>query len=203
MKAANPGNTNKPKKRRKWPYVVGALLVVGAIGSTMDGGNSKSNTIISQDNTSISSSVSSNNTSASLENEIEIDASSSAPDTSNSSSENIGSASQALADPEPQAQTPEEPPVQAPAEPAPDSEPEPQAPAAVTTTPAEPSPHTDPSTSSQSPGTQNTQSRTVYVTPTGKRYHYDGNCNGGTYIESTLEQALARGLTPCKKCAGG
>ena len=43
-------------------------------------------------------------------------------------------------------------------------------------------------------------SRTVYVTKTGKRYHYDGNCNGGTYIPSTLEDALGRGLTPCEKC---
>lgn len=49
--------------------------------------------------------------------------------------------------------------------------------------------------------TQNAQ--TVYVTPTGKRYHYDPHCNDGTYIPSTLEEALAAGLTPCKKCAGG
>ena len=40
----------------------------------------------------------------------------------------------------------------------------------------------------------------IYVTPTGKRYHYDANCNGGTYIESTLAAALGRGLTPCQKC---
>jgi len=44
--------------------------------------------------------------------------------------------------------------------------------------------------------------RTIYVTKTGKRYHYDGSCNGGTYYASTLENALARGLTPCKKCVG-
>lgn len=48
---------------------------------------------------------------------------------------------------------------------------------------------------------QNAQ--TVYVTPTGKRYHYDSHCNDGTYIASTLEEALAAGLTPCEKCAGG
>ena len=42
--------------------------------------------------------------------------------------------------------------------------------------------------------------KTVYVTETGKRYHYDNNCNGGTYYESTLEEALSRGLTPCEKC---
>lgn len=46
-------------------------------------------------------------------------------------------------------------------------------------------------------------SRTVYITPTGKKYHYDNNCNGGTYSPSTLAKAQAMGLTPCKKCAGG
>ena len=48
---------------------------------------------------------------------------------------------------------------------------------------------------------QQSNSRTVYVTPTGKRYHYDNNCNGGTYTPTTLDDAVNRGLTPCKKCA--
>ncbi|MPM86746.1 hypothetical protein SDC9_133837 [bioreactor metagenome] len=48
--------------------------------------------------------------------------------------------------------------------------------------------------------TQKSNGRTIYVTPTGKRYHYDDSCNGGHYTESTLEEALSRGLTPCKKC---
>ena len=43
-------------------------------------------------------------------------------------------------------------------------------------------------------------SKTVYVTKTGKRYHYNSNCNGGTYIKITLSQALSKGLTPCNKC---
>lgn len=47
-----------------------------------------------------------------------------------------------------------------------------------------------------------TKGHTIYVTPTGKKYHYSSSCNGGTYIASTLDQALARGLTPCKKCVG-
>lgn len=47
---------------------------------------------------------------------------------------------------------------------------------------------------------QQTNSQTVYITPTGKRYHYSSSCNGGKYIASTLDQALASGLTPCKKC---
>lgn len=42
----------------------------------------------------------------------------------------------------------------------------------------------------------------IYVTKTGSKYHYDSSCNGGTYYESTLEEALARGLTPCAKCVG-
>lgn len=53
-----------------------------------------------------------------------------------------------------------------------------------------------PATAPQSPN----DGTTIYITPTGKRYHYDSSCNGGTYIESTLEEALRRGLTPCNKC---
>jgi len=45
------------------------------------------------------------------------------------------------------------------------------------------------------------QGNQVYVTRTGKRYHYDNSCNGGTYYPSTLEKAKAMGLTPCNKCA--
>lgn len=40
----------------------------------------------------------------------------------------------------------------------------------------------------------------IYITKTGKKYHYDDTCNGGKYYESTLEEALRRGLTPCSKC---
>lgn len=43
-------------------------------------------------------------------------------------------------------------------------------------------------------------SQMVYVTPTGKRYHYDSTCNGGRYSLTTLEEAQRRGLTPCQKC---
>lgn len=48
--------------------------------------------------------------------------------------------------------------------------------------------------------TQSSTNKTVYVTKTGKRYHYDNNCNGGTYYPSTLSEAQSRGLTPCNKC---
>ena len=57
---------------------------------------------------------------------------------------------------------------------------------------SDPSESTDPSAEETA--------RTIYVTKTGKRYHYDSTCNGGTYYPSTLEEALSRGLTPCEKC---
>ena len=41
----------------------------------------------------------------------------------------------------------------------------------------------------------------VYITPTGKRYHYSSDCAGKNASPSTLQQALAKGLTPCQKCA--
>lgn len=42
---------------------------------------------------------------------------------------------------------------------------------------------------------------TVLVTRTGSRYHTH-KCGNGTYYESTLSAARARGLTPCQKCYG-
>ena len=43
---------------------------------------------------------------------------------------------------------------------------------------------------------------TVYVTPTGKRYHYSKECAGKNGTATTLQNAKARGLTPCSKCVG-
>lgn len=40
----------------------------------------------------------------------------------------------------------------------------------------------------------------IYVTKTGKKYHFSETCNGGTYYEATLAEAMGRGLTPCDKC---
>lgn len=56
--------------------------------------------------------------------------------------------------------------------------------------------------SEQAAATQ-TNSRTVYVTPTGKRYHYSAKCAGKNATEATLDEAQNMGLTPCKNCAGG
>ena len=40
----------------------------------------------------------------------------------------------------------------------------------------------------------------IYVTKTGSHYHFSDTCNGGTYYEATLAEAMGRGLTPCDKC---
>lgn len=82
----------------------------------------------------------------------------------------------------------------------------PEAPAqsvpAVQPAPVTPAPQTG-TTTSPSVQTQETKPSgdIVYITRTGKRYHYSSSCNGGTYYESTLSQAKQRGLTPCQKCA--
>ncbi len=41
----------------------------------------------------------------------------------------------------------------------------------------------------------------VYRTPSGKRYHLDSDCGGTNSYQTTLEDAIEVGLTPCKKCA--
>ena len=89
---------------------------------------------------------------------------------------------------------------------APDPEPEqPEEPAkAETPAPAQPEPAAEPETPAQpeQPEQAAPKSRTVYVTKSGKCYHYDRHCNGATYYESDLDTALAQGLSPCKKCVG-
>ena len=55
------------------------------------------------------------------------------------------------------------------------------------------------SSTSSSSSTQNSQ--TVYVTPTGKRYHLSPTCGGKNSTATTLSNAKSMGLTPCKKCA--
>ena len=48
---------------------------------------------------------------------------------------------------------------------------------------------------------ENAQGNKIYRTPTGERYHLDGQCGGKNSYETTLEEATSSGLTPCRKCA--
>ncbi len=41
---------------------------------------------------------------------------------------------------------------------------------------------------------------TVYITPTGSKYHYENPCGNGSYSPISLSEAKAMGLTACKKC---
>lgn len=43
-------------------------------------------------------------------------------------------------------------------------------------------------------------SRTVYITPSGSKYHYSKSCAGDNAIETTLNQ-VKDSYEPCKKCA--
>lgn len=44
------------------------------------------------------------------------------------------------------------------------------------------------------------QEDTVYITKTGKRYHYLATCAGGNAKAVTLAEAQSVGLTPCQTC---
>lgn len=46
-------------------------------------------------------------------------------------------------------------------------------------------------------------SMTVYVTPTGNRWHLNPTCNGGSYTPTTYLKAVQKGLSPCENCASG
>ena len=48
-----------------------------------------------------------------------------------------------------------------------------------------------------------TRGNTVYIAPTGKRYHYSKSCAGVNARAVSLSEAKESGRTPCKKCAGG
>ena len=98
--------------------------------------------------------------------------------------------SQPISQPDPQPSQPTPQPEPQPS-PQPSPQPQPSTPAVQPQTPP-------PAPAEPAPGA--TTSRKVYVTKTGKRYHYSDSCNGGTYYESTLDAAKRRGLTPCNKC---
>lgn len=48
--------------------------------------------------------------------------------------------------------------------------------------------------------TTSADDKAVYITRTGSKYHYDNNCNGGTYWEVPYSTAVGMGLEPCSKC---
>lgn len=56
------------------------------------------------------------------------------------------------------------------------------------------------SSSTQS-NSNNTHGKSVYRTPSGKRYHFDPDCGGKNSYQTTLDDAKSSGLTPCQKCA--
>ena len=51
-----------------------------------------------------------------------------------------------------------------------------------------------------SSGESDDASSVVYITPTGKKYHFNSDCAGKNSVETTLSEALDKNLTPCKKC---
>ena len=55
-------------------------------------------------------------------------------------------------------------------------------------------------TESSSSGSNNSQGKVIYATPSGKRYHFDPDCGGANSKQIDLESAKSSGLTPCKKC---
>lgn len=57
------------------------------------------------------------------------------------------------------------------------------------------------SSSSSQSNSNNTHGKSVYRTPSGKRYHFDPDCGGKNSYQTTLDAAKSAGLTPCQKCA--
>lgn len=166
-----------PKKKKKWPYILAALLIISAIGSLLSDDDNPSDP---GQNDIASPSISA------VDTPQPSDALSEPSDVNTPSEETPEN--DTLKNPETPS-APEEIPVSTPG----------NQPTQTTDSNDEQNPNTP--SSPQQPETKN--SRTVYITRTGSKYHYDNNCNGGTYIESTLDEAVSLGLEPCKKCAGG
>ena len=175
--AKQPRKSGK-KPKRKWIIAVAVIAALYILGS---GG--KSDEVPAPEN----------NPEPQAQTEVQDDAAKETPQEEEPTSEAPEKTPDPVEDPaetkpEPQAETPQETPqAQQPAK----SETPAEAPAAA---PA--------ATPAADPAPAQGNARTVYVTKSGKRYHYDSSCNGGTYYPSTLAEAQSRGLTPCKKCVG-
>ncbi len=48
--------------------------------------------------------------------------------------------------------------------------------------------------------TNNSKRTTVYITKSGKKYHYANPCGKGTYTAINIDDAIKQGYQPCKKC---
>lgn len=55
----------------------------------------------------------------------------------------------------------------------------------------------------EEPSAEPQRGDTVWVAPTGKRYHYVKSCAGKNGFKVKKSEAISSGKTPCKKCAGG
>lgn len=67
------------------------------------------------------------------------------------------------------------------------------------TPPTTPSTPTTPNTPTN-PSNPEDNSRVVYITPTGKKYHYSQSCAGKNASATTENKAKTAGKTGCKKC---
>ena len=194
------GKSKKPFFKRGWFWVLVVLFVIG-VGSTDDNPDD-----VDTSSDSAITDVETDSQDAQVPDEI--------PDTSaDSESEPI---------PEPSS----EPVSEMQSEPAPDSKPdnkssttsEAPAPNTAPATEAKPAPQPAPAPAPKpapapapkpapAPATEadpnDPEERTVYITNSGKRYHFNSKCGNGNYFPVSLKEAKARGLTPCEKCAGG
>lgn len=55
-------------------------------------------------------------------------------------------------------------------------------------------------TESDKTNTNISKQKIVYITKSGKKYHYSYTCGKGVYYECSVDEAVKNGLEPCKKC---
>ena len=71
----------------------------------------------------------------------------------------------------------------------------------TTATTAKKTTHTTGKPADGDPDGDDTDGRTVYRTPSGKRWHLDPDCGGINSYKVSYSEAVDAGLTACKKCA--
>ena len=59
---------------------------------------------------------------------------------------------------------------------------------------------TDKQSDAETTSAEQSKNKTVYITKTGKKYHYTYPCGNGIFYECPLQEAINRGLEPCKRC---